>query len=183
MRFLFILLFSQILFAQTSFAQITTQFQAILDESLSYSRPGWGWTSEQEFYYSLIELQPSETGLYDILNPSANLTLTNDPYVYLYENSFDPQNPTVNLIARDDDSGSGLLFRLSNMELFNSITYFMVATSYQPGATGTFDIVVSGVGSVDYGGSVENPTIPEPKSVAIIFGIFALMYLTRRRFF
>ena len=59
----------------------------------------------------------------------------------------------------------------------------MVATSYQPGATGTFDIIVSGVGSVDYGGSVENPTIPEPKSVAIILGVFTLMYLTGRRFF
>jgi len=181
MRFLFILLFSQILFAQTSFAQIVTQFQAILDGSSAYSRPGW--PSGQQFYYSLIELQPSESGLYDILNPSANLTLTNDPYVYLYQESFDSQNPTVNLIAQDDDSGSGLLFRLNNVELFNSITYFMVATSYQPGATGTFDIIVSGVGSVDYGGSVENPTIPEPKSVAIIFGVFTLMYLTGRRFF
>lgn len=170
-----------LLFAQTLFAQVETQFQAILDGSLTYFRPGWG--SEQEFYYSLIELQPSESGLYDILNPSANLTLTNDPYVYLYENSFDPQNPTVNLIAQDDDSNGNLLFRLNNMELFNSITYYMVATSYQPGATGTFDIIVSGVGSVEYGGSVENPTIPEPKNVAIVFGVFTLMYLGGRRFF
>lgn len=177
MRFLILLL----LFAQTVFAQVETQFEAILDGSLSYFRPNWG--SEQEFYYSLIELQPSETGLYDILNPSANLTLTNDPYVYLYQESFDPQNPLVNLIAQDDDSGGGLLFRLNDLQLFNTITYFMVATSYQPGATGTFDIIVSGVGSVDYGGSVENPTIPEPKSVAIIFGVFTLMYLTGRRFF
>lgn len=176
MRFLILLLF-----AQTLFAQVETQFEAILDGSLSYFRPNWG--SEQEFYYSLIELQPSETGLYDILNPSANLTLTNDPYVYLYQESFDPQNPLVNLIAQDDDSGGGLLFRLNNLELFNTITYFMVATSYQPGATGTFDIIVSGVGSVEYGGSVSNPTIPEPKSVAIILGVFTLMYLTGRRFF
>ena len=104
MRFLVILL----LFAQTLFAQVETQFQAILDGSLTYFRPGWA--SEQEFYYSLIELQPNETGLYDILNPSANLTLTNDPYVYLYENSFDPQNPTVNLIAQDDDSNGNYYF-------------------------------------------------------------------------
>lgn len=166
-------------FTSVCFGQVETQFQAILDGSLSYFRPDW--PQQQEFYYSLIELQPSVTGLYDIVNPSANLTLTNDPYVYLYEESFDPSNPTVNLIAQDDDSNGSLLFRLNDVELFQSITYYMVATSYQPGATGTFDIIVSGTGSVEYGGSVENPTIPEPKVMAFILGLLVLFYGSIRK--
>ena len=175
MRFLILFL----IISATAFSQVQTQFTAILDGSLSYVRPFWG--SEDLFNYSLIELQPEVDGLYDILNPSANLTVSNDPYIYLYENSFDPQNPEVNLLAFDDDGGEGLLFQLADIQ-FNSVTtYFMVATSYRPGSTGTFEIIVSGVGGVEYGGSVENPTIPESKNIAIILGIFALCYIWRRR--
>jgi hypothetical protein len=171
--------FIPLFFTLSLFAQVETQFEAILDGSLSFFRPNWN--QEGEFFYSLIEIQPSESGLYDILNPSSNLTLTNDPYVYLYEESFDPQNPSINLIAQDDDSGGGLLFRLNDIEMFNTITYFMVATSYQPSATGTFDIIVSGVGSVEYGGSVTNPTIPEPRVMAFILGILTVLYVFIRR--
>ena len=168
-----------LLFPLVALCQTETQFTAILDGSLTFNRPYW--SSQDTFNYSLIELQPNVDGLYDILNPSANLTISNDPYIYLYQDSFDPINPTTNLIAYDDDSGGNLLFQLSGIE-FNSVTsYFLVATSYLPSSTGTFDIVVSGVGSVEFGGSVENPTIPEPSTMAFILGVFVILFMFIRK--
>ena len=166
-------------FPLVALCQTETQFTAILDGSLTFSRPYWN--SPDTFNYSLIELQPNVDGLYDILNPSANLTISNDPYIYLYQDSFDPIEPTVNLIAYDDDSGGNLLFQLSGVEFNSQTSYFLVATSYLPSSTGTFDIVVSGVGSVEFGGSVQNPTIPEPKMIAIILGFISFSYMIIRK--
>jgi len=171
-------LFLLFLLPLSSFAQVITTFQAILDGTLTYNRPGW--YADAAFSYSLIEIFPSVDGLYDIVNPAANLTFTNDPYVYLYQESFDPSQPEVNLIAYDDDSGGNLLFRLNDIQLYSSIPYYVVATSYQPGATGTFDFEIVGPGSVEYQGTV-SPSIPEPSMISFIIGLMSLGYLIYRK--
>jgi hypothetical protein len=68
---------------------------------------------------------------------------TMDAYGFIYRNTFDPLNPTENLLQAEDDSGSDLQFRL-NIRLSGDMTYVLVMTTNQLKQTGTFSITVLG---------------------------------------
>lgn len=57
----------------------------------------------------------------------------NDPFLAVYQGSFDPANPTVNLVGCNDDANSSLFSEFS-ATLNASTTYVMVATIYYDGA-------------------------------------------------
>ena len=54
--------------------------------------------------------QPSVGGDYSIEVTAATLTISNDPFILLYVNSFDPNQPLTNFVIGDDDSGAGTFF-------------------------------------------------------------------------
>ena len=56
-----------------------------------------------------------------------------DPFLAIYQGSFDPANPTVNLVGCNDDANSSLFSEFS-AALNASTTYVMVATTYGGGA-------------------------------------------------
>ncbi len=64
-------------------------------------------------------------------------------YGLIYRNTFNPVNPLENLLPTDDDSGSGLQFKL-NIRLSGGMTYVLVMTTYWLKETGNFSIVVLG---------------------------------------
>lgn len=68
-------------------------------------------------FYEGIELIASESTVYVIASES-----TIDTYGFIYNNSFDPRYPSLNLIQKDDDSGVNANF-LFNMHLDKSIRY------------------------------------------------------------
>jgi hypothetical protein len=68
---------------------------------------------------------------------------TMDAYGVIYKNTFDPLNPSENLLGTEDDGGSDFQFTL-NIRLSGGMTYVLVMTTYQLKEIGTFWIVVLG---------------------------------------
>ena len=62
-----------------------------------------------------------------------------DTYLHLYQGSFDPSNPLVNLVGVDDDGGAGLLSEIS------------VAAGDGPFTAGPHILVVNGYNNSDFG--------------------------------
>ena len=65
---------------------------------------------------------------------------TFDGMIFLYRNSFDPSDPTANLIAASDDGsefGVGTS-RIEPLDLFASDDYFLVTAGYYEDGSGTF---------------------------------------------
>jgi hypothetical protein len=70
-----------------------------------------------------------------------------DAYGVIYKNTFDPLNPSENLLGAEDDGGSDFQFTL-NIRLSGGMTYVLVMTTYQLKETGAFSIIVQGPNKV-----------------------------------
>jgi len=64
-------------------------------------------------------------------------------YGYIYEGSFDPFNPSTNLISEDDDGCDFNRLRLV-VDLYVNVTYILVVTTLSQRETGSFSIIASG---------------------------------------
>ena len=103
--------------------------------SPKYARPSY---SSVAYNYQAFSFVAQST-------ESANFEITSglyDTYLYLYQGSFNPESPSQNLIASDDDSGVGLLSLLTS-SLIKDQTYILVSTTYSPDDIGEFKIVAS----------------------------------------
>jgi hypothetical protein len=71
-------------------------------------------------------------------------TGTTDSFLALYKNSFDPANPTTNLVGCNDDAGGGSLLPRFAAFLEADTTYVMVATTYSaiPSFTGSVTFAI-----------------------------------------
>ncbi len=81
------------------------------------------------YFYDKYTFTVPTDGYYDI----TGLWLGNfDGYIYLYENSFDPNNTNTNYITGADENGGGYLVgsKIENQELTAGTTYIVVATTY-----------------------------------------------------
>jgi len=166
------------------FSDLITTFDFDIEESatLSFLRPGWGNTNET-FYYNLAYFTVDTGGDWRSANTSIishdsfNYTNTNlfqqtpwyaaDTYVYLYDGPFIPTNPTLNLIAEDDDGydgGNGYQFDLT-YNIKKDQVYWAVITTYDP------EEEIEGIVSVfgPQGASINMVTIPEPHALGLVF--------------
>ena len=97
-----------------------------------------------EYYYQSIRLHASVTGMYWIVSNSSI-----DTYGSLYDNSFDPNEPSINLILVDDDGAGSHQFKLV-VVLESMMQYFLVVSTYDPFVTGPYSIVIVGNGTVSF---------------------------------
>jgi len=68
-----------------------------------------------------------------------------DTFLYLYQNSFNPADPSTNLLTYDDDSGSGTLSLLT-YNVVQGNTYVIVVASFGTLTTGTYILSASNGG-------------------------------------
>jgi hypothetical protein len=71
-----------------------------------------------------------------------------DSYGYLYDGSFNPLYPSLNLITTDDDGGGNGQFKISRY-LQSGRTYILVVTTHKAGIIGSFSIRATGPASLD----------------------------------
>ena len=166
-----------------------------IDDSISFSRPNWN-DANDIFYYNILEFSVDTAGDWRAANSSIlsndSFDYTNyqqqfertpwfnaDTYIYLYEGSFTPTNPTLNLIAQNDDGyngGNDLQFDLTT-NLKKDTTYYSVITTYDP------EELIEG--SVDIygpqGASWTYTIIPEPATYGLIMSGALLILLKRKR--
>ena len=179
------------------FSDLITTFEFDIEESaLSFLRPGWGNTNET-FYYNLAYFTVDTGGDWRAANTSiishdsfdySNNTnafqqtpwYAADTYIYLYDDVFNPTNPTLNLIAQDDDGydgGNDYQFDLT-YNIKKDHVYWAVITTYDP------EEEIEGVVSIfgPQGANINMVTIPEPLAVSLIT-ISGLGLLVGRRLF
>ena len=70
-------------------------------------------------------------------------------YGYMYQHSFDPSQPSGNLLKENDKKCSETQLAL-NASLLNNVTYILVVTTVVPGRTGAFTIETSGASNITF---------------------------------
>ena len=158
-----------------------------IDDSLSFTRPSWN-DSNDIFYYNLVSFTVDTAGEWRASNSSITSHdsfdyspypnhqtpwFNADTYIYVYEGSFTPTNPTLNLIAQDDDGydgGNDVQFDLTTY-LKKDTTYYGVVTTYDPEEqmSGYIDIYGPNGASFIY------TIIPEPATFGLVLGCVALL--------
>ncbi|CAF0747240.1 unnamed protein product [Adineta steineri] len=108
---------------------------ALTTNNQMYSQP---FCDASNCYYEAIQIDVAIDGLYAIASNSSI-----DTYASIYSNSFDPFNPSVNLISKNKGGCSFGGFRLA-VNLLVNVKYILVVTRYDPGTTGLFSIIMSG---------------------------------------
>ena len=177
------------------FSDLITTFDFDIEESaLSYLRPNWNNTNDV-FYYNLAYFtvdtggdwtaQNSSIISHDSFNYSNTNAFQNNPwfaadtYIYLYDDVFNPTNPTLNLIAEDDDGydgGNGYQFDLT-YNIKKDHVYWAVITTFEP------DEEIGGVVDIygPQGAGITMVIIPEPAALGLIIGGASLILLLRKR--
>ncbi|CAF3931917.1 unnamed protein product [Adineta steineri] len=102
------------------------------------------------YYYETIQISVITDEFYMIASNSSV-----DTYGYIYEHSFDPFNPSVNLILEDDENCEQEQFGLT-VNLQVNIKYILVVTTFSPDATNAFSIIVSGLTNANVERIIEN---------------------------
>ena len=181
-------------------ADLITTFDFDIEESiaLSFNRPGWD-ESNDTFYYNLVLFTVDTGGDWRAANNSItshdsfDYTLpgreqavqTNgqwyaaDTYIYLYDAPFIPTNPSLNLIAQDDDGyegGSDLQFDLT-YNLKKDVPYMALITTFDPEEEIGGTVQIYG----PTGSSINMAIIPEPNAYALIFSWCLFFYVAFRR--
>ncbi|CAF1338358.1 unnamed protein product [Adineta steineri] len=98
--------------------------------------------SNSNFYYEAIKINVFVAGTY-IIACSSSI----DTYGFLFNTTFDPTNPTKNLLSYDDDGAGNQQFKLVYF-LQPSINYTVIATTYYPFISGNFSLIATGPGVV-----------------------------------
>ena len=192
-----------LLIATVVSADLITTFDFDIEEStlLSYTRPGWGneaegSTTDDTFYYNLVLFTVDTGGDWRAANNSItshdSFDYTNfqtqftnvpwfaaDTYIYLYDAPFVPTNPSLNLIAEDDDGyegGSDLQFDLT-YNLKKDVPYMALITTFDPEEEigGTVEIYGP------QGSSINMAIIPEPRTYALLIAFLGFMAIAIRR--
>lgn len=134
-------------------------------------------------YYSLQSFIVDQTGTYSIVSSNANLVnaFNNDTTLSLYTPSFDPTQPTSNLIAFDDDSGGNFYAAINAVTLTAGNTYF-VASSFFDGVgaqtlPASYNVTISGPGAI----TLNSPAVPEPATYLTVLAGLVAFALFRRR--
>lgn len=96
------------------------------------------------YYYEAIEIIVFTSGTYSLTSVSDINTIG-----YLYEGSFDPFNPSANLLSYSDNGGVGGGFRI-DFALLSVRNYILVVTTSQATLTGDFWISTRGPDSIGF---------------------------------
>ncbi len=118
------------------------------------------------------------TGSYDVVGSQDFLGIQ-----FLYQNSFNPTAPLVNLLSGNDpfpDEGNS---GFSGLNLTTNNQYFLVTTGFDNtnSSFGTFTNTITGSGNITLGSAPAN--VPEPSSIAatVVFGLFGGSLMLKRK--
>ncbi|CAF1451440.1 unnamed protein product [Adineta ricciae] len=110
------------------------------------------------YYYNAIQINVPMSDNYVLISSSVVNT-----YGYLYMNSFNPQDMSSNLLAKDDNNADNKQFSIS-YKLYSSITYILITTTYNSNVTGNFRIEVRGPAEVTFSALKQSSSTTRPTS-------------------
>ncbi|CAF4015286.1 unnamed protein product, partial [Adineta steineri] len=141
-------------FNNVTFERLNTSsfVQSIYSSELTEDHQKYsGECDERNYFYETIQIDIVASGFYIIAGTSSFFL-----YGYIYKDSFDPFNPSVNLILKDDDGCARRQFKLT-VNLVVNVKYILVVTKSSSDTTGPFSVIVSGPANT----TVERIIIPD----------------------
>ena len=98
------------------------------------------------WYYAPVYINVNTTGYYNIASYSSSSL---DMCGYIYNNSFNALVPSQNILLWNDDDAGDNQFLLS-LFIDTAAKYILVVTTYYSNRTGTFSILTSQAGSINF---------------------------------
>ncbi|CAF3536877.1 unnamed protein product [Adineta steineri] len=102
------------------------------------------------YYYETIEINVENSSIYRFDSNSSIIL-----YGYLYENNFNPFNPTDNLITQSNYSCGAYQFQFTAYLHFN-ITYILVLTTFHSNVQGPFSLIIYGSNNITLNRTIFN---------------------------
>ena len=115
---------------------------------------------EGQYSYKAIRVMVQTTGRYHFTSRSSF-----DSYGCFYDGSFNPLNPSMNLVTTNDDGGGNAQFQI-NRSLQPGYTYILVVTTFRTNIIGSFTIKANGPASI-YMTSITPATVLPSESIRI----------------
>ncbi|CAF0968219.1 unnamed protein product [Adineta ricciae] len=120
-------------------------------------------TSSAYNYYDIIEINVNTSGNYTITSNSKF-----DTYGYIYNKTFSPFFPSVNLVKSADDEGGNHQF-LFDIDLQAGTMVTLVITTYSPNTAGAFSVIVAGPTTVQFLQlNITAPRLPLPSPINLV---------------
>jgi hypothetical protein len=97
-------------------------------------------SSQNGEYYDVIPIQVTAVENLECAVTASTIT---DTTMFVYCDPFDPTNPLTNVVAWDDDDGTGnwsAFTAADGVQLQPGQTYYLVLSTFSPAVTGTFTI-------------------------------------------
>ena len=121
------------------FLGLQSTYESVLNkETPTYTRV----CGRTNYYYETIQVSVQENNTYRFDSNSTMIT-----YGYIYKDSFDPYNPTENLLSQSNFTCGGFLFQFATYLEMNKM-YILVVTTFEPGMYGEFTVLVYGSNNV-----------------------------------
>jgi hypothetical protein len=115
--------------------------------------------------YSVIQLSVGTSGSYSFLSTSN--TVDYDPFLTLYQNSFNPAAALTNALVANDDLTLGNFTQSGfTLNLTAGTNYFAVQTGFNNTDFGAYTLVITGPGIITIGGGAA--PVPEPMTLLLL---------------
>lgn len=138
-----------------------------------YTRPlqGLGSLSAAgvDVRYEVTAFTVGSAGNYDF-----TATAGYDNFLTLYSGGFDPANSLTNALIANDDLGTIGISGFSK-SLLTGVSYFVVATGFDPASFGAYTLTIDGPGTVNVAG------VPEPAAWMLMIAGFGMVGSAMRR--
>ncbi len=125
--------------------------------------------------YDTFSFSVDTAGTYTFRSFALPLNDAWDNFLFLYEDSFDPNNALVNGIAGNDDFNATIGRSGFNATLATGVAYTLVTAGFGADDFGRYLNVIRGPGEI-------TAPVPEPETYAMMLaGLAAIGFLARRR--